>query len=229
MAPRSLSSVGPKRGSLQKRDVAMVVQTYSSSNHFSECLHLTIYRKPSEGARLCDEKDCLSSLPLELLVMIVSHVPLESYVDIVQTSSPLRQLVKMNGARLCNAIIGNRFSLEASMIPSARINSWIVPTHPDLDALERYLLDKKKYIDDAMAGTSAEQESSTRDLQIKLSRPGPQYLMWLQRGKIFSRRTPADTEEKVPSLNRREVVEFLKLLNCELTTTAEEEVTPREL
>ncbi|KAN0120350.1 hypothetical protein V8E51_002558 [Hyaloscypha variabilis] len=231
MAPSPRSNVRPKRGSLQKRDLVMAVQQYSPSNRVS-CMSITIYKEVTKGAGLCNEKDSLTSLPLELLVMIFSHVPLDSYLDVVQASKVFREIAKKNAARLCNTVIVSYFPLEFSLIPSGMINGWIVPTHPDLDVLERYVLDKKKYIDDAMAGTSSEQESGTRDLQIKLSHPGPQYLMWLRTGKVIVKGSPVakgGSEGKVVKINGREVVQFLKPLNSKLIATGQEDGTPREV
>jgi hypothetical protein len=82
----------------------MAVQQYSPSNRVS-CRSVTIYEEVTKGAALCSEKDFLTSLPLELLVMIFSHVPLDSYLDVVQTSKVFPDIAKKNAARLCNTVI----------------------------------------------------------------------------------------------------------------------------
>jgi hypothetical protein len=147
--------------------------------------------------------------------MILLEVSTADYLDIVQTSKHLRQFVRANAAAFCNFGILNEFSHEADLIPSSMINGWLVPTHSEIPALERYLLDKKKYTDCAR-GTRTEEECVGRNLQVKLLQPGPQYLLWLRMGMAISSKGPLDDNGKIKQIYTRNVITFLKTLNCEL-------------
>jgi hypothetical protein len=221
MAHRLPSTFKPKRGSLTKQQVLIAVNPHMPRRN-PLCAKGMIYTGEPNKAILCNETSQLAKLPAEVLILILRDVPIDSYLDIVQTSKHLRQFVRQHAARLCNAAILERVPLEAARIPSVKVNGWLVPTHADLLVLERYLVDKKQYTDRAK-GIIPDHPNQTRDLQIKLSRPGPQYLMWLLSGKVIPPNTPMDEKGKVKAINVLHVVKFLKPLNAELMIVGQDE------
>ncbi|KAE9380962.1 hypothetical protein N431DRAFT_498710 [Stipitochalara longipes BDJ] len=190
-ALRSLSTVGPKRGSPRRREVATIIQRYSPPNRVSNFMSLAIYIE-TRGRALLSCATC----------DILSNVLLESYVDVVQMLRPLRWLVKMNGARLCNCMIGKPVALKAFLILSGRINGWFILKHQDLNILERYVLDKKNQTFN---------------------------LMWFWTGKVILQATPVNKEGKVLYINSREVVLNCKLAGSDQEEGILREFWQREL
>jgi hypothetical protein len=75
-------------------------------------------------------EDRLSSLPPELLLKILSNVPIASFFALTQTSKGFRKFIKVNAVLVCNTAIATRFPQLSTCFESKIINEWLVPTHP---------------------------------------------------------------------------------------------------
>lgn len=128
MQPRDLPSIKHKRGSLTKREACATVNPYMP-NKSPTAMKFAIYTESTETESLSTRKNHLFSLPLEVLLLILVELPLDSYLDLVQTSKFLREFLKRNAALICNMFILSQFPLEGALISSAKVNGWIVPTH----------------------------------------------------------------------------------------------------
>jgi hypothetical protein len=212
--PRDLPSIKYKRGSLTKREACAAVNPYMPKRKSPTATKLAIYTEISEYRSLSTRKDLLLSLPPEILLLIIVELPLDSYLDFVQTSKFLREFVKTNAAYICNNSILSQFPLEAAIIPSARVNGWIVPTHPDITNLESYVRDKKRYHDRARQ-INEECDAYGQDLSVKLTKPGPQFLLWLQSGTVLAK-VPKNNRGQL-TINGLSTVGFLRWLNEELS------------
>jgi hypothetical protein len=220
MAPSFLLTLKPKRGSLTKQEVRTAVNPHILAGDDGAAVKLAIYNETPKHAILHDKKDCLIILPPEILSIILLELPMASYLDLVQTSKHLRQFIRANAARLCNATILSQFPLEARLISSGKMNGWIIPTLKDFAALEGYVLEKKNYIAIAR-GTITEEESEARDLCVKLSTPRPQFLLWLQSGRALQK-VPVNKDGKV-DINTLSVVRFLRRQNHDLTVNEKDD------
>ena len=56
----------------------------------------------TDQQRLCTQ---LLDLPSEILLLIIPHVPMKTFFDLVQTCRALRYLMRSNGSRICNDVI----------------------------------------------------------------------------------------------------------------------------
>ncbi|KAE9380977.1 hypothetical protein N431DRAFT_292943, partial [Stipitochalara longipes BDJ] len=73
--------------------------------------------------------DYLTSLPSEILLKIVTQVPIKNFLDLVQTSRAFRNFIKANASKICNDVIRSRYQLEAALLQSELKAGWLVPTH----------------------------------------------------------------------------------------------------
>ncbi len=160
------------------------------------------------------QKNHLPCLPPEILLLILVELPLDCYLDLVQSSKNLRDFLKTNAALICNMCILRSFPLERALIPSAKINGWTVPTHTNITILESYVLDKKRYHDHARQ-VNEENDTYSQDLRLKLTQPGPLFLLWLQLGTVLTK-IPKNNQEQVV-INGLSTVTFLHWLNEELS------------
>ena len=161
------------------------------------------------------KQDYLSFLPPELLLMIISRVPINNFLDITQTSQALRYFMKENGRRLCNDAIRRQFARRALfLMDSAYIEGWLAPTN------------------NRASEDISQAQSSLRhfDLSIKLTEPGPQYMYWLSKKLVrgwHARNGRANTRVFIT-----ETAYFLKGINGMLDThpqgdTAQDTGNPR--
>jgi hypothetical protein len=206
MQSRDLSSIKHKRGSLTRRETYAVVNPYMPKKT-PTAMKLALYTETTENGGLSTRKNHLSSLPPEVLLLILAELPLDSYLDLVQTSKFLREFLKINAALICNLCILSQFPLEGAVIPFARVNGWIVPTHTDITILESYVLDKKRYYDRARQ-IKEENDAYGQDLRLKLTQPGPQFLLWLQFRSVLTKATRNNQRQFV--INSLSTVAFLR-------------------
>ena len=155
------------------------------------------------------KKDHLTSLLLEVPFLILVEVPIADCLEVVQKSKVLREFVRTNAARFCNPAIFYHFPPEAVLILSKTINGWIAPSHHELPVLEGYIIDRKEY-DDRARGFSTEEEIGARGLDVKLTSPATQYLMWLQASKAMKPKSTPDDNGNVEHFNKRNMVALLK-------------------
>lgn len=228
MIKPSSSRAKPERGSITKQQVVFAFNPHMPSK-IPDSTKLIISTQEPQTTILCIESDLLGKLPPEVLILVLQELPVKVYLDVVQACGHLRQFVRTHASGLCNYAILKKFPLEAERIPSTNINGWLVPEHKDILVLERYVLDKKKYVDRAR-GIILDQESQTRDLQVKLSQPGPQYLLWLESGKAIATNPALDENGKVKNINTLHLVALLKSLNAELMVLGRDDgKSPRDL
>jgi len=213
MKPRHLPSIKHKRGSLTKQEVCAAVNPHMSKKH-RIAMKLAIYTEATENHSLSTKKNHLSSLPSEVLLLILVEIPLDSYLDLVQTSKFLREFLKTNAAYICNTCVLGHLALGGALIPSAKVNGWIVPTHTDFTILESYVLDKKIYHDRARQIVE-EDNAYGQDLRVKITQPGPQFLLWLQQGNFHAKFSKNNQEQLV--INCFSTVRFLRWLNEDLS------------
>lgn len=176
-------------------------------------MKLAIYTERTENGSLSTRNNHISRLPPEILLLILVELPLDSYLDLVQTSKFLREFLQMNAALICNICILSQFPLEGALIPSAKVNGWIVPTHTGITILESYVLDKKRYHDRARQ-INEEDYAYGQDLRLKLTQPGPQFLLWLQFGTVLAK-VPRNNQGQLV-INGSSTVTFLHWLNEDL-------------
>ncbi|KAH7346190.1 hypothetical protein BKA65DRAFT_536916 [Rhexocercosporidium sp. MPI-PUGE-AT-0058] len=77
------------------------------------------------------EKDHLTTLPPELLLAIISHLPSSSsLLPLSQTNIYLQTfLLNTHAATICNAFITARYSYAASILSATYRDGWFLPTH----------------------------------------------------------------------------------------------------
>ena len=74
-------------------------------------------------------KDYLTSLPLEILFNIISHLPSSSEVlPLVKVCHRLRQYIRHNAAQICNSFVLSRFSRESEILQPVMAEGWLIPT-----------------------------------------------------------------------------------------------------
>jgi hypothetical protein len=103
------------------------------------------------------KKRGLLRLPSELLILIILDVPSSDFQSLTQTCVELRQVIKINGAQICNNRLKLHYPESLKSLPTIIIDGWIVPTSMGYQSLE-----------------------TVGDLNITLSRPGPQFLRFLE-------------------------------------------------
>lgn len=72
----------------------------------------------------------LETIPAELLLQIISHLPTPSYLQLVHTSPYLSYFFASNAAVICNNRIRTEFSFEAAVLLASLATSWLLPRHP---------------------------------------------------------------------------------------------------
>ena len=139
----------------------------------SKMFNLLQFKKPNPN-----RKDHLSTLPPELLIKILSNVPLSSYLDLCHTSKTFKKFMRQFGRELCNARILCHFIEAALSLRSCFIEGWITPTISFLHWWERRAVETERrgqwdgcrYLD--------------LDYTFKLTHPGPQLAAILEGGWV---------------------------------------------
>jgi hypothetical protein len=70
----------------------------------------------SKNSIASTEREYLTSILPELLVRVLSEVPLSSYFDVAHTSKGLRSFLEANAAMTCNMAIRSRFPIVAKIL-----------------------------------------------------------------------------------------------------------------
>jgi hypothetical protein len=74
-------------------------------------------------------RDYLTSLPNEILIKVISEIPILCYLDIAHTSRHLRSVLKANAARICNLRISSRYWFAAQYFQTEIKSGWLLPKH----------------------------------------------------------------------------------------------------
>jgi len=111
-----------------------------------------------------EEIDYLTNMPPEVLLRIVSNVPLNCYLDLTQTCEHLRYWMQNCAAMICNLAIESRFPSEARILESLQINNWLTPTNGLVQIKPRK---GARWV--------------RPELQLQLYEPGPQFLYFLEK------------------------------------------------
>ena len=89
------------------------------------------------------DQDYLTTFPTEILIKILSEVPISYFLDILHTSSRLRAILKSHAAVICNLAIKSRFWRKAKCLNTKLVSGWSVPNHPLI--FDEELLYKRQY------------------------------------------------------------------------------------
>jgi hypothetical protein len=76
-----------------------------------------------------NKNSILVSLPPEILIKVLSEVPLSSFLALTHTSRGLRAFVKDNAAKICNMAIRSRFAEHIKILEATTNNNqgWLLP------------------------------------------------------------------------------------------------------
>ncbi|KAH8590557.1 hypothetical protein B0O99DRAFT_691348 [Bisporella sp. PMI_857] len=104
----------------------------------------------------------LLSLPPELLLEVITHLPMSAFLALTQTSQMLRGFVEIHAAYLCNSLIRTHYSFEAQILNTVMgQDGWLIPSHFGIFHNPFALL------------------LSTEEQKLTLEGPGPHYLQFL--------------------------------------------------
>jgi hypothetical protein len=135
------------------------------------------------------DRDYLTTLPTELLLDIFAEVPISSFLDLTQTSRGLRTFIKAHAARLCNLAIQTRYAQEAKRLKLTNDGTWLVVAHAGLRRVEDGYEAGRSYatrekLPYTVDSSGQQSERPHFKLQLKLSRPGPMLLFFLEEGLV---------------------------------------------
>jgi hypothetical protein len=149
---------------------------------------------PNEEAKA---RDLFTTMPSEILLRIVTQVPSEYLLDLVQTCRMLRNFIKINASRICNEKIRSQFEFEAKLLQSEMHSGWLVPTNSKVKeeetAFSKFLIrgsplerssKRSRYFH--LLGEA--KEVST--IGLSLTSPGPQFLHFLEQVLLHIRLGP---------------------------------------
>lgn len=126
----------------------------------------------------------LYSMPPEIWLNVLAHLSEPDFLALKLSSAHLHTVITDNAPTICNTLILTRYAHEASIIGTAYLDGWLVPTHPSIYREENQLA-RYHSRNSSRAGSrdsTPPPESSFSDLnpvRTKLSEPGPQYLRYL--------------------------------------------------
>ena len=109
--------------------------------------------------------DYLTNLPANILLRILSNVPMSSFLDLSQTHSQLRWFMHNCAATICNLAIIERFPVEAKFLEASEIGGWLTPGDGFINNIK-----PRKGTRWVVPG-----------LQLRLCDPGPQFLYFLEK------------------------------------------------
>jgi hypothetical protein len=118
--------------------------------------------------------DYLTSLPPEILLKIIPLSPAASFYELAHTSAHLRAFIKLYAPTICNCAIENHFSHISTNLDTQQISGWLVPRRPIFSQEEESL---RKLKTNVMRNEFWRVWKSDH-LQIELTEPGPQYLLF---------------------------------------------------
>ncbi|KAG9231188.1 hypothetical protein BJ875DRAFT_470194, partial [Amylocarpus encephaloides] len=125
-------------------------------------------------------KPKLETLPPELLLNIVSYLPPSAFFPLSAVSTKLQTFMHTQLSSICNTRILTYHAYPASILSSDfKLNpltgsSWLLPTHPAVLQAEEGIWDHE--------GSGSPHHGYVEDkLRLRISRPGPQFLLFLER------------------------------------------------
>jgi hypothetical protein len=154
-------------------------------------------KKEKKKKKLGEEIDYLTNMPPEILIRIISNVPLSSYLDLTQTSNQLRYMMQNYAEVICSLAIESRFPAEARLLESIEVEGWLTPTNGLIYIQPREV---PRWVDEK--------------LQLQLYEPGPQFLYFLERNVVkFTIEDPfvaewSDLQQFMDGLNEESPVVF---------------------
>jgi hypothetical protein len=144
-------------------------------------------------------RDYLTCLPNEILIKVLSELPIFNYLDVAHTSHHLRSVLKANAARICNLRISSRYWFAAQYLQTELRSDWLLPYHEDIYHMERTYGMRlgSRFIRDcennhnhddvkhfSLIGQLFPDDFWKRDwmdlFHVKISDHGPQYLLLLE-------------------------------------------------
>jgi len=147
-------------------------------------------------------RDYLTSLPNEILIKVISELPIFNYLDVAHTSRHLRSVLKANATQICNLRISSRYWFAAQYLQTEIKSDWLLPKYNVIIHMD--LLQRTNGISFRRQFTlDCEEHHSHNDIKIfhllrqlfrgafwvcpwkdvihfKVSGPGPQYLLLLE-------------------------------------------------
>jgi hypothetical protein len=128
----------------------------------------------------------LQNLPAELLLIIIAYLPASSYAPLTQTSHTLQAFFANYASKICSQRILSHFSAEVAILKASFAavdsmgNTWLVPTHEAVLRAEENLWDREGSIS-SLRFVHPNEEALALQKRMRLSQPGPQFLLFLER------------------------------------------------
>lgn len=76
---------------------------------------------------MATSREHLRLLSLEIMITIISQLPVSQFLDIAHASSYLRQFLEINARTLCNTAIRMRYSGISNALRATHIEGWLLP------------------------------------------------------------------------------------------------------
>lgn len=142
---------------------------------------------------LSQPRDHQTALPTELLLKILPHVPISSFLDVAHTSRRLQAIFKTHSAQICNSAIeiDPYFSARAKYLSATKVNGWLVPQNAFLANKEENFWkclgrSIERHDRDGWTFEEMDEQDSRRELSIDYMELRGK---WTNRGKDQSQRT----------------------------------------
>lgn len=136
-------------------------------------------------------KDYLSRLHAELLIEIISLLPLKCFLDLKHTSSFFKHFLQVHGAAICNKAIRSIHNDDAKLLLTTSKLGWLVAgdevlqrqhafysTYSNYHPIGFHVGDRPYY--DGFFG-----KRGGRNLLLNLAEPGPQFLYFLEQKMLW--------------------------------------------
>jgi len=107
--------------------------------------------------------DYLSNMPNHILLRILAHVPMSSFLDLSQTHPQIRYFMQNFAAHICNFALMTRFPNALKALGIVEVEGWMTPTNGLVRIMQR------KGARWVIPG-----------LQLHLYEPGPQFLYFME-------------------------------------------------
>ncbi|CAG8953612.1 hypothetical protein HYFRA_00010071 [Hymenoscyphus fraxineus] len=127
----------------------------------------------------------LYTLPTEILLQVISYLPTAAYPSLIQTSHHLHGLFNNHASSIIATQIQTHHSHTASLLQAtfsaedSSGNLWLVPTHPSVLLAEEGMWDREGSVDTLQ--TLDYGPRTTMKQSLRLTQPGPQFLLFLER------------------------------------------------
>jgi hypothetical protein len=148
------------------------------------------------------QRDCLSVQVPEVLLHIVSYLPSTDFLSLALTNKPFHGFFKANAKTICNNALNNNFNKSMAILEVEIVDGWFTPTHRLIGTAEEELIGRKLescyhcrwnpiyvqtfnwdttwYEDDPPVPSSCP-TPHVNTLRVCLSKPGPQFLSFLEK------------------------------------------------